>query len=211
MSNSLQPYDLEPGRFLCPWDSPGKNTGVDCYALLQGTFLTQGSNLRLLHLQHWQAGTLSLAPPGNPQERAEREEADSLVSLLIRAPVLSDQGSKLLTSFNLNHLLKGPISNTVTWGMVVATASTCECRSNKSESEGPLGDPTASLLWLQNPCLLIKWKYSYFPALLWHEGAGKLYPRRKLLCTIFSAICWKQAKLIYCCSRKLIFFFNETI
>ena len=27
-----------------PWNSPGKNTGVDCHSLLQGIFLTQGSN-----------------------------------------------------------------------------------------------------------------------------------------------------------------------
>ena len=38
-----------------PWDSPGKNTGVGCHFLLQGIFLTQGSNL---HLLHWQAGSL---------------------------------------------------------------------------------------------------------------------------------------------------------
>ena len=31
------------------WDSPGKNTGVDCNALLQGIFPTQGSNPSLLH------------------------------------------------------------------------------------------------------------------------------------------------------------------
>ena len=30
-------------RLLCPWDSPGKNTGVDRHFLLQGFFLTQGS------------------------------------------------------------------------------------------------------------------------------------------------------------------------
>ena len=35
-------------RLLCPWDSPGKNTGMGCYALLQGIFPTQGSNLHLL-------------------------------------------------------------------------------------------------------------------------------------------------------------------
>ena len=29
---------------LCPWDSPGKNTEVGCHSLLQGIFLTQGSN-----------------------------------------------------------------------------------------------------------------------------------------------------------------------
>ena len=28
MSNSLQPCGLKPTRLLCPWDSPGKNTGV---------------------------------------------------------------------------------------------------------------------------------------------------------------------------------------
>ena len=33
---------------LCPWDSPGKNTGVVCHALLQRIFLTQGSKTYLL-------------------------------------------------------------------------------------------------------------------------------------------------------------------
>ena len=37
-----------------------------CRALLQGIFLTQGSNPHLLHLLHWQVGSLSLAPPGKP-------------------------------------------------------------------------------------------------------------------------------------------------
>ena len=31
-------------RLLCPWDSPGKNTGMDSHSLLQGIFPTQGSN-----------------------------------------------------------------------------------------------------------------------------------------------------------------------
>ena len=52
---------------LCPWDSPGKNTGVSCHALFQGIFLTQGSNPHLLCLQHWQACSLPLAPPGKPK------------------------------------------------------------------------------------------------------------------------------------------------
>ena len=34
-------------RLLCPWDSPGKNTGMGCHFLLQGIFLTQGSNPHL--------------------------------------------------------------------------------------------------------------------------------------------------------------------
>ena len=34
MSNSLRPHGLEPTRLLCPWDFPGKNTGVGCHFLL---------------------------------------------------------------------------------------------------------------------------------------------------------------------------------
>ena len=67
MSNSMRPYGLSPTRLLCPCDSPGKNSGVGCHALLQGIFLTQESNLRLLHLLHWLKSSLPLAPPGKPR------------------------------------------------------------------------------------------------------------------------------------------------
>ena len=42
--------DCSPPRLPCPWDSPGKNTGVGCHAFLQGIFLIQGSNPYLLYL-----------------------------------------------------------------------------------------------------------------------------------------------------------------
>ena len=45
--------DCVPVRILCPWDSPGKDTGGECHALLQGIFLTQGLNPHLLRLLHW--------------------------------------------------------------------------------------------------------------------------------------------------------------
>ena len=35
MSDSVEPYRRQPTRLLCPWDSPGKNTGVGCHFLLQ--------------------------------------------------------------------------------------------------------------------------------------------------------------------------------
>ena len=35
MSNSVRPHRLQPTRLPHPWDSPGKNTGVDCHFLLQ--------------------------------------------------------------------------------------------------------------------------------------------------------------------------------
>ena len=45
MSDSLQPHGLKPARLLCPWNSPGKDTAVSCHSILQGIFLTQGSEL----------------------------------------------------------------------------------------------------------------------------------------------------------------------
>ena len=35
MSDSVQPHRRQPTRLPCPWDSPGKNTGVGCHFLLQ--------------------------------------------------------------------------------------------------------------------------------------------------------------------------------
>ena len=58
----LQPHELEPVRLLCLWDFSGKNAGVGCHFLLQGLFLTQGSNLCLLH---WQVDSLPLSQLGN--------------------------------------------------------------------------------------------------------------------------------------------------
>ena len=39
-------------RLPCPWDFPGKSTGVGCHFLLQGIFPAQGSNPDLLHWWH---------------------------------------------------------------------------------------------------------------------------------------------------------------
>ena len=63
VSYSLQSHRLYSTRLLYPWDSPGKNTGVDC--LLQRIFPTQGLNPGLLHcrqilyqLRYWWNGFL---------------------------------------------------------------------------------------------------------------------------------------------------------
>ena len=46
LSDSVRPYGQQPTRLLCPQDSLGKNTGVGCH------FLLQGSISRLLFLKH---------------------------------------------------------------------------------------------------------------------------------------------------------------
>jgi len=70
MSSSLWLHGLQPARFLCPWDSPGKNTGVSCQFLLQGIFPTQGLNPHLLRLLHWQAESTT-EPPGKPNHNID--------------------------------------------------------------------------------------------------------------------------------------------
>ena len=70
MSNSLPPYSL-PGSSVYG-NSLGKSTRVGCHDLLQGIFLTQGSDPYPSCLRHWQVGSLPLGSPlqysclGNP-------------------------------------------------------------------------------------------------------------------------------------------------
>ena len=59
ISDSLQPLGLHLTMLLCPWDFPGKNSGVGCHFLLWRIFPTQGLKPGLLnwrqticHLSH---------------------------------------------------------------------------------------------------------------------------------------------------------------
>ena len=76
-SDSLQPYGLySPLGSSVHGDSPGKNTGVGCHALLQGIFPTQGSNTDLPHCR-WILYRLS------PQSALEVSKCFPSVSVLI--------------------------------------------------------------------------------------------------------------------------------
>ena len=37
LSDSLLPHERKPTRLLCPWDFPGKNTGVGCHSFSRGS------------------------------------------------------------------------------------------------------------------------------------------------------------------------------
>ena len=56
---------MDSTRLLCPWDSPGKNTGVGCCFLFQGLFLTLESNPRLTS-PALAGGFSTTEPPGKP-------------------------------------------------------------------------------------------------------------------------------------------------
>ena len=60
---SLRPYGLQPARLLCPWDSPGKNTGVGCRAPPPGGLPHPGIKAGSPALQ---ADSLLTEPPRKP-------------------------------------------------------------------------------------------------------------------------------------------------
>ena len=82
MPDSAWPYRLQTTRLLCPWYSLGKNTGMDCHALLQGIFPTQGLNPHLLSLA-LQADSLPIEPLGKPNVVFKDQQTKNKKSLLI--------------------------------------------------------------------------------------------------------------------------------
>ena len=78
---TLRPQGLWPTRLLCPWDFPGKNTGVGCHSLLQGIFLTLGLNpsRALAAIALWEALASCIG-------RDFTAAWDSLVAQLVKNP-----------------------------------------------------------------------------------------------------------------------------
>ena len=62
--DSLGTHGLQSARLCCPWNFRGKNIGGRlAISFSRGNFLTQGSNL---HLLHWQEDSLPLCHLGSP-------------------------------------------------------------------------------------------------------------------------------------------------
>ena len=86
----LRHHGLQPARLLCPWDFPGKSTGVGCHFLLQGIFLTQGLNPYLLHgqvdslpLSHQRSPSSGLdSINGSPSHASNRKKVLLFIYLL---------------------------------------------------------------------------------------------------------------------------------
>ena len=87
LSDSMQPHGLWPTRLLCPWDFPGRNTGVVCHFLLQGIFPIQGQNPGLLHCR-WslvlQADSLQTKTQGSPKSPEHTVKLFSYMHKLMR-------------------------------------------------------------------------------------------------------------------------------
>ena len=112
-----------------PWDSLGKNNRLGCHALPQRIFPTQGLDLCLFYLLHWQAGSLPLASPGKPRF------FNLLVALhsmwdLVPQPVMEFM-SPALTVHSLHHWATREVPFQMT---LTGKEPTCQCRRHKTQA-----------------------------------------------------------------------------
>ena len=63
MSDSVRPHRRQPTRLPCPWDSPGKNTGMGCHFLLQCMKVKSESEVAQSRMTHHDP--MDCSPPGS--------------------------------------------------------------------------------------------------------------------------------------------------
>ena len=79
-------WPVQPTRLLCPWNSPGKNTGVGCHFILWGIFQTQGSNHVSLVFCTGRQVLYRLSHQGSPCLHMTYDKYIQALMLYIRAP-----------------------------------------------------------------------------------------------------------------------------
>ena len=100
VSGSLRPHGLQPARLLCPWDSPGKNTGVGYHFLLQGLpdQRIESTSPAL------QVDSVSTEPAGKPNPESIYLCVSWLIDAVnIKFPSTSNSVSSYV-SFGINHM-----------------------------------------------------------------------------------------------------------
>ena len=126
----LQPLRQWPARLLCPWDFPGKNSGVGCHILLQGIFQTHPG-----------------MKPASPALQADSlllsyQESPSMEQLLLNCSQITAMNSKQNMCFKISYL-KTLKSNTKQiskpGGMYmlrrkIMDVSDCTCKVTKTQT-----------------------------------------------------------------------------
>ena len=80
----MRPHGSQPTGLLCPWDFPGKTTGVGCHFLLQEIFPTRGS---IPGLPHYRQTLYHLSHQMSPEETVKQPQPTATqISRTGRAP-----------------------------------------------------------------------------------------------------------------------------
>ena len=85
--------DCNPPGSSVRWILQARLLGLGSYFLLQGIFPTQGSNLHLSSLLHWQAGSLPLVPPGKQRRHLKNGSSHLFIWLLLLGDSVPGAGS----------------------------------------------------------------------------------------------------------------------
>ena len=96
------PHRLSPARLFCLWNFPGKNTGVDCHFLLQGSFLTRIEPVS----PALAGGFFTTEPPGKPSEHISDKPPPPKQNKTIQTnqPMVEKQRSLSIKAYLLNKL-----------------------------------------------------------------------------------------------------------
>ena len=102
MSDSVRPHRRQPTRLPCPWDSPGKNTGVGCHFLLQ--CMKVKSESEVAQSCPTPRDPTDCSPPGSSSMGFSRQEYWSELPL----PSPENVSKRLLMDIIFNLLLAVP-------------------------------------------------------------------------------------------------------
>ena len=104
---------LVDARPLCPWDSPGKNTGVGSVLSYREPSPPRDQTcIAYVCLLRWQAGSLPLVPPGKLDLTYRHHEMIITVSLVNIYHLISSHGCEIKEEKNI-FLLMGTLRSTL--------------------------------------------------------------------------------------------------
>ena len=110
---SVRPHRRQPTRLPCPWDSPGKNTGVGCHFLLQCMKVESESEVAQSCLTP--SDPMDCSPPGPSihgifQARVLEWSAIAFSAKLLQlCPILCDTMNCSLSAFSIHGILQARI------------------------------------------------------------------------------------------------------
>ena len=155
-------------RLLCPRDSPGKNPGVGSHALLQGIFLTQRSNLGLLHCRQtfYRTSHQGISKKGNAKE-CSNYCTIALVShaskLMIK--ILQARLQQHIVNFQMFTLVLEKAEEPEIKLPTSAGSSKKQESSRKTSTSVLLTTPKSLTVWITTNCgkLFNRWKDQTMP------------------------------------------------